>query len=258
MTEWFYHLPVAWMSIVVLVATAAFAALIHSTVMLLATGERGRAFKAISPVMLTPLAVVFGLIVGFLAAQVWNDAERAVAAVTREARALATVVVLATSFPGPAETRIRALVRDHINDAVNVEWPAMARQQANIATLTGADTNALQLVLSLPAQAPAQQLVQRELLSAVQNALDARRERIVISLSSINGVKWAVVLVLAALILVTIAMIHCDNRLSAALAMGIFSVGVAGCVVVIASHNRPFTGEISVSPNLLTQVMPTQ
>lgn len=258
MTEWFYHLPVVWMSLVVLVATGIFAALIYSAVMMLATGERARAFKAISPVMLTPLAVVFGLIVGFLAAQVWSDSDRAAATVTREARALRTIVVLATSFPGAPESRIRALVRDHINDAVNDEWPAMARQEANLATLTATDAEALQLVLSVPAQTPSQQLVQRELLSALQNALDARRDRIVISLSSINSVKWTVVLLLAALILVTIAMIHCDNRMTTALAMGIFSVGVAACVVLIASHNRPFTGQISVSPKLLTQVMPRE
>jgi hypothetical protein len=52
-----------------------------------------------SPVMLTPLAVVFGLLVGFLAAQVWSDGDRANAAVTREASALHTVVVLADHFP---------------------------------------------------------------------------------------------------------------------------------------------------------------
>jgi hypothetical protein len=256
MAEWFYHLPIVWMSLVVLVATGIVAALIYAAVMTLAIGERARAFKGISPVMLTPLAVVFGLIVGFLAAQVWSDSDRAAATVTREARALRTIVVLAASFPGPSEGRIRALVREHVEDAVNDEWPAMARQQANLAALTRADSEALDVVLSVPAQTASQQLAQRELLSALQNALDARRDRIVISMSSINAVKWAVVLLLAGLILLTIAMIHCDNRLTAALAMGIFSVGVAACVVLIASHNRPFTGEISVSPKLLTQVMP--
>jgi len=35
-------------------------------------------------------------------------------------------------------------------------------------------------------------------------------------------------------------------------------VGMAACVVLIASHNEPFTGEISVSPNLLLQVMPKE
>jgi LPS O-antigen subunit length determinant protein (WzzB/FepE family) len=51
------------------------------------------AFKAVWPVMLTALAVVFGLIVRFLAAQEWSDGERANGAVIREAGALRTVAL---------------------------------------------------------------------------------------------------------------------------------------------------------------------
>jgi hypothetical protein len=56
--------------------------------------------------------------------------------------------------------------------------------------------------------------------------------------------------------LVAIAMMHNDNRVSSALAMGLFATGVAVAVLLIASHNRPFTGEISVPPDALLQAMP--
>ena len=92
----------------------------------------------------------------------------------------------------------------------------------------------------------------------MRSALEARQERIIISRAKINWVKWTVVLLLAGLILVTIAMVHSNNRSTAAIAMALFAVGVAACVVLIASHNRPFTGEISVGPDLLMQVMPPE
>ena len=56
----------------------------------------------------------------------------------------------------------------------------------------------------------------------------------------------------------TVALVHSDNRRTAAIAMALFAVGMVACVVLIASHNEPFTGEISVSPNLLLQVMPKE
>jgi hypothetical protein len=256
MTDWLYHLPVVWMALVVFAVTALVTGVIYGAVLALATGGRARAFKAISPVMLTPLAVVFGLLVGFLAVQVWSDIDRANAAVTREASALRTVVLLATSFPREPEARIRALIRRHIQEAVSQEWPAMARQRATLTMMSAADTEALQLALSVLPQNEAQAVAQRELVSALQTALDARRQRIIISRSTINGVKWTVVILLAVLILLTIAMVHSDNRATAAIAMAIFSIGVVACVVLIASHNRPFTGAISVGPGLLLQVMP--
>ena len=38
--------------------------------------------------------------------------------------------------------------------------------------------------------------------------------------------------------------------------MGLFATGVAVSVLLIASHDRPFTGEISVGPDTLLQVLP--
>jgi hypothetical protein len=46
MTEWFYHLPVVWMSVVVFLATAVVTAAIYGAVLPLATGDRGRACKS--------------------------------------------------------------------------------------------------------------------------------------------------------------------------------------------------------------------
>jgi len=51
-------------------------------------------------------------------------------------------------------------------------------------------------------------------------------------------------------------MVHSDNRAAAAIAMAIFASGVAVCALLIASHDRPFTGEISVKPDVLLQVRP--
>ena len=51
-------------------------------------------------------------------------------------------------------------------------------------------------------------------------------------------------------------MVHCDNRLTASIAMGIFAAGVAASRLLIAAHDRPFTGEISVQPDPLLHVMP--
>ena len=258
MTDWLYHLPVVWMALVIFAGTSIATGVIYGVVIALTTGGRGRAFQAMSPVMLTPLAVVFGLLVGFIAAQVWSDADRANAAVTREASALRTVVLLAASLPKEPAARIRGLVRRHIQDAVNQEWPAMARQRATLAMITVADTEALQAALSVMPQNEAQAVAQREIVAALQSALDARRQRIVISQSTIDGVKWTVVILLAALTLLTIALVHSDNRTTAAIAMSLFAVAITACLVLIASHNRPFTGEISVGPDLLRQVIPEE
>jgi uncharacterized membrane protein HdeD (DUF308 family) len=122
-----FNLPVAWMAVVVFVGTYLLATLVHLVVTKLAVDERARAFKALSPGMLPPLGIIFGLLVGFIAAQVGSDFERAKVAVATGASALRSVNLLAASLPAEQQARLRSLVAQHVDDAVGHEWPAMAQ-----------------------------------------------------------------------------------------------------------------------------------
>jgi hypothetical protein len=50
----------------------------------------------------------------------------------------------------------------------------------------------------------------------------------------------------------------CHIPLTCALALAIFATGIAVSVLLIAAYSRPFTGEISVGPQLLQQVIATE
>jgi hypothetical protein len=51
-------------------------------------------------------------------------------------------------------------------------------------------------------------------------------------------------------------MVHSDNRITAAIAITLFATAIAVSVLLIAAHNRPFSGEIAVSPDALLQILP--
>ena len=149
MSDWLHNLPVVSMAVIVFGATYLVAAVIYAVVMVLAVGERARSFKAISAGMLPPLGIIFGLFVAFTAAQVWQDNERANTAVSREPSALRTVVVLAASFPGEPESRMRALIRRYIEEVATQEWPMVARHTATLGITPRALAEALHLTLAL-------------------------------------------------------------------------------------------------------------
>jgi len=256
MNDWLHSLSVVWMALTIFGFTYLVAAALYGVVAILAVGERARSFKAISPGMLPVLGIIFGLFVAFIAAQVWGDSDRANAAVDREASALRSVVILAASFQGEPEARMRALVRDYIKDAATHEWPMMARRTATLSITPRPLAEALQLTLALTPGSPGQQIAQREITAALENALDARRQRIIISESQVNWVKWSCLFVQAVCALLAIALVHSGDRLASTMTMGLFASGVAACVLLIASHDRPFTGQISVGSEPLLQVMP--
>ena len=257
MSDWFYELPVVWMAVVVFTVTYLATAAIWWSVMSLASRNRAARYQRVAAGLLSPLGITFGLLVGFLSVQVWNDSQRAREAVIREAGALRTAVILASSLPAPARTQIDALIARHIQYSTNVEWPAMADRRATIATVPAALGEAMRLTLAAAPATEQEMACQRELLRSLEDALEGRRQRIIISQVSINWVKWSTLAIQAALLLITIGMIHCEHGDTAAIAMGIFATAVAASALLIASHTRPFTGQISVSANLLREVMPS-
>jgi hypothetical protein len=71
----------------------------------------------------------------------------------------------------------------------------------------------------IPTSSEGQKAAQREIVTAS----DARRQRILISQSQVNLLKWSLLFMQALCALVAIAMVHSDNRLASIIAMGIFA-----------------------------------
>jgi len=218
MGKWFENLSIGWMSLVVFGLVYLGSAAIFAAIIRFAGGERSRIFKGLSPGMLPPLGIIFGLFVAFVAAQVWNDADRANATVNMEANALSTVIFL-SAVPLAEE---------------------------------------LQFILALKPQSEGQVTAQREIVDALKSAMEARRQRIVVSRARVNWVKWTALILQAICTLIAIAMVHIENRGAGIVAMGIFATGVAVSILLIASHDRLFSGEVAVKPDLLKQVLPDE
>jgi hypothetical protein len=258
MSDWIHSLPVGLMAVLVFGATYAVTALVYAIVLTLARGDRLPDFKGVSPGLLSPLGVIFGLLVAFLAAQIWGDVDRANTAVNREASGLRAVVLLSPSFPGEPGERLRELVREQIHAAETVEWPAMAHKKASISMIPTPLSQALQATIALAPRGEGQMAAQREIVTALENALDARRQRILVSRSEVNWVKWMSLFIQAICTLTTIAMVHSDNRKAARIALGLFSTAIAVSILLLLSHDRPFTGQLAVKPAALLQVEPQQ
>ena len=259
MGDWLLNLPIPWMAVVIFAATYLIAACVYLLVFRLAVGDRARAFKAFSPGMLPVLGTIFALLVAFVAVQVWNDFDKAKLAVATEATALRAVDVFAETLPDEQRTQLRALMNRHIEEAVNREWPAMAHERLTLASLATHLVEAQRLTVLLKPQDESQRTAQREIVAALHRALDARRQRIIIiSQSEVGPVKWAAILLMGLCALIAIAIVHSDNRLTCAIAVALFATGFALSSLVIAAYSRPFTGEISVKPELLQEVVPSE
>jgi hypothetical protein len=255
MGDWLLNLPLPWMALVIFLTTYLIAGSIGFVVTTLAVNERAKGFKAVSPGIMPPLGILFALLVGFIAVEVWGNFDKAKTAVATEASALRAVVLLVGAFPDEQRTRIYALVNHHIDESVNKEWPEMAQQRVTLATLPTALIEALHYTLALKPADDSQRAVQPEMVKELHIALDARRQRIVISEASLGTVKWVGILLQGLCTLVAFAICHSDNRLARAITLTLCATGIALSVLLIAAYSRPFT---SIGPELLKQVIASE
>ena len=79
--------------------------------------------------ILLPLAILSGVVIAFISAQIWNDLDRASAAVNRETGRLSAVLFL-TAFRGNLKAGCASLFSAISRKRRNKEWPRMGQRAA--------------------------------------------------------------------------------------------------------------------------------
>jgi hypothetical protein len=89
----------------------------------------------------------------------------------------------------------------------------MAHEHLTLAPVSTHLVEALQLTISLKPQDETQRTAQREIVAALRTALNARRQRIIISQSEVGPVKWAAILLMGLCTLIAIAVVAITGSL---------------------------------------------
>ena len=231
------------------------AAVILTGLAVLARSPVAGALNVTTPAMLTPLAVLLGLVIAFLATRVWGNLDHAQAYVVEEASGIRDVVLISSALPSDTRDALRKEIENYVHFVDQVDWPAMLRGQQHLHETPAGLPEALTILLSFVPQQPGQQLAQSHAVTGIEQVLEARRKRILLSKAVISLPQWMVIFVLDALVLLTIGTVHGGRHTTAAVNMAIFSTAVASCVVLLMINDRPFnSGGIVVQPTALHEL----
>src|SRR6516165_2851616 len=219
--------------------------------------NRRRSSRSSPAVTLTPLVILLAVLLGFLASRVWANFDRAEGYVGQEAEALHQTLLMAQALPPNIQTRLRNAISAHVKAVEEEEWPAMARQQqANLARSPGTLTEAIVMLLEFTATRTGEQVAQERAVAALGQALEARRNRIMLSGVLIDWLQWWVVVLLVVLVLVMIAMSHIDNRGVCALSLFFVATALAASLLLLMAYDQPFNGGgFFLRPTLLREIV---
>lgn len=256
MISWIESQQTIFIIIIVCAFCYVFTAIIFAAAIIIGRYRIGEELKTISPVTLTPLAVILALLIAFLASRVWENVSRANQYIDQEAGALSKALLFADELPPEIRAEVRAAIGQHVDFVVSREWPDMAAAIASPTIEPVALTKATEALFSFAPAAPNQVLAQQRAVAAIEQAFEARRNRLKLSEAEIASIQWVVVITLAILILITTALIHIGKPVNMATTMFIFSSAVAASLVLLLVNDRPFAaGGITITPAAFREIV---
>ena len=254
------ELLTAWLELPVPVLFASLFAFFFATGSLLAwlsfrskLSERIRSFKGIVAPFFVSVAVIFGLLVGFLSSDIWDRNKQASRVVLSESDTLVALHSLGVAS-GSDDKGLRTAIRSYARAVVDDEWPRLAVQERSAqadAALDGLLQEAARPAASTDA------VVQRTMLDMVLKIRAAHEDRVVLSRDRTMVTKWVAVLLLALITQLAIAAVHLEAPRPQVAALFIFTLAAVSVLGLLGMHEAPFDPPIFIPPGPIADVLRT-
>lgn len=207
--------------------------------------------------MLSGILLPTGMVIAFVAADIWQQDAKGHVAVEHEASAVVDVLRIAKFLPGDRRESVTGLIDDYIREVVENEWPFMATGRWS---LVAEDQLEALIIASVELEASTDQLGLRraaeELRRYAQNIERARDDRLLIARSpGIMSAKGAVVLMLLFVAACVLCELHLSQRRPLVLSMLLFSLSFGATLYLIVSFDRPFMGTNQIQPESLSLLL---
>lgn len=190
--------------------------------------------------------MLYGLIAALTAVGVWQRYTDVSNVVSAEATAIASLWRDTGGYPEPLREETRKVLRGYTEQIVHDAWPQQRNGQVPSEGVEWMDRFQA-LVYSFEPVTESQKVLHAETISAFNQLVQQRRQRLDSVHAALPGVLWWVLLPGAMGCLLLCLFFHVPN----VYLHGIMLVGLAGflsmVLFVIITLDRPFTGEMGIS-----------
>lgn len=211
-----------------------------------------QSLAGVVPPFINIIGVLFALTLAFLANDTWSAHDRAMKAVYREAMALNSIHTLSERLPAPLRAALRDRVEAYARASAD-EWPQLARRHESPAVRAEADALLL-LVASDAVGAGAGDTLQAAMLARAGEVLDERDQRVALSQTHVNPLKWLGMGFLGLLTLLSVALVHVDKPRAAFASMLLFALAAAPTAAIVLIQGNPFQQPSAVTPAPILEV----
>jgi hypothetical protein len=200
------------------------------------------------------VGILHAVVLAFVVIVVWEADGHVRTESQVEANAVSRIYFTARSFPEPQRQEMMSLARDYADTVVYEEWPLMASGQTS-ATARGQVARMRTITHQLRPETGDQEVLMSGTLDAINELVDARRERTAALTSPLSTLMWAGLIFSSVL---TVGFMLLFDR--AGYALHLLMVAPVALLLVfilwlVQDLSLPFSGFSSVGPDAFDQVL---
>ncbi|HEY9682580.1 MAG TPA: hypothetical protein V6C86_13455 [Oculatellaceae cyanobacterium] len=197
--------------------------------------------------MLSVLGTLYAVVLGFVVVSASQDMDQARLNVEHEANAVADVFRLAEGFPEKNRVQIQTACERYVHVVIDEEWHRMQKDEPNSAGWQ--QVNKLwSSIRNYEPQTESQKSFYQQILSAMDEFGDCRRERLITATNKVSPVLWAVLIVGGLSTTVFTYFFALDSIRAQALMTVLVSVTLSLNIYLVALYSTPFFGDFGVKP----------
>ena len=208
-------------------------------------------FRGVAAPFIGIPGILFALNLVFLANDTWVAHDRAQTAVYEEAGALRSAMTVAALLPEPARNRLRSALERYIDHVATIEWHKLARRESDSQTYE--DIAAITaLAVGKEVSSALDATSHAYLINQVEKIKDAHSQRVILSKTHINPLKWLGMAVLGLITMISIVMVHVEQAKAELIAVLLFVIAATPTAVIVLVQSNPFQQptDLSLAPIL--------
>jgi hypothetical protein len=201
----------------------------------------------VAPLMQASL-LLYSLVAALTAVGVWSRYTGVGDVVSAEASAITKLWRDFGGYPDPESSAMRDVLRDYTDQVINEAWPQLRRGEIPSEGVAWMD-RLQELLYSFEPRTEGQKVLHDETLSAFNNLIEQRRQRLDAAQGGLPGVVWFVVLGGAAACIALSIFFHVEDGRLQAIMLGGFAASLAMVLLVIFALDTPYTGDMGIGPD---------
>jgi hypothetical protein len=199
------------------------------------------------------MGVIYAVLIAFMVIVTWENFDKASDLTSKEANSLASLYRDSTPFPEEVRNQIKNELKEYVTAIIEDEWPQMARNKS--AKAQEAQEHLWQTYSKFNPKNDTQKIFLGESVSKLNEAGEFRRQRILNAREVIHPILYFVLIVGGFLTIAFTLFFGTENFVPQIIMTSLLATMIALTLFTIIALDCPFTGDISIKPDVFRTVL---